>query len=102
MWRDLVQEKDKDGEIHINRVNYELCALDALQEKLRGRELWVMGASKYRNPDDDLPKDFEDKRPEYYAALGHSEKAEEFVSKLRQQMIDALTSFDQALLKLSS
>ena len=24
------------------------------------------GADKYRNPDDDLPKDFEEKRKEYY------------------------------------
>ncbi len=49
MWRDLVVEKDKEGETRLNRVNYELCVLDALQEKLRCRELWVVGANKYRN-----------------------------------------------------
>ena len=102
MWRDLVVEKDKEGETRINRVNYELCVLDALQEKLRCRELWVVGANKYRNPDDDLPKDFEDKRAEYYEALGHPEQAEAFITTLRQEMIDALTSFDQALPKLSA
>jgi len=102
MWRDLVLEKDKEGEQRINRVNYELCVLDALQEKLRCRELWVVGANKYRNPDDDLPKDFDDKRTEYYEALGQPEKAEEFITTLRQQMIDALMSFDQAVPKLSS
>jgi hypothetical protein len=62
----------------------------------------VVGANKYRNPDDDLPKDFDDKRTEYYEALGQPEKAEEFITTLRQQMIDALTSFDQAVPKLSS
>ncbi len=102
MWRDLVQEKDKDGETRINRVNYELCVLDVLQEKVRCRELWVVGANKYRNPDDDLPRDFEEKRAEYYTALGHSAKAEEFITTLRQQMVDALTSFDRAIPKLSS
>src|SRR5712692_8585532 len=102
MWRDLVLEKDKEGEQRINRVNYELCVLDALQEKLRCRELWVMGANKYRNPDDDLPKDFDDKRTEYYEALGHPEKAEAFITTLRQEMMDALTSFDQAVPKLSA
>ena len=101
MWRELVVEKDKEGETRINRVNYELCVLDALQEKLRSRELWIVGANKYRNPDDDLPKDFEDKRTEYYEALGHPEKAEAFINTLRQEMIDALTSFDQALPTLS-
>jgi hypothetical protein len=54
------------------------------------------------NPDDDLPKDFDDKRTEYYQALGQPEKAEEFITTLRQQMIEALTSFDQAIPKLSS
>jgi len=101
MWRDLVVEKDKEGETRINRVNYELCVLDALQEKLRSRELWVVGANKYRNPDDDLPKDFEEKRTEYYEALGHPEKAEAFINTLSQEMTDALTSFDQALPTLS-
>src|SRR5205823_5012141 len=101
-WQEVVVEKDKDGEQRINRVNYELCVLEALREKLRCRELWVVGANKYRNPDDDLPKDFEEKRTEYYEALGHPEKAEAFITTLRQQMIDALTSFDQALPKLSS
>jgi TnpA family transposase len=102
MWRDLVLEKDKEGEQRVNRVNYELCVLDALQEKLRCRELWVVGANKYRNPDDDLPKDFDDKRTEYYQALGQPDKAEEFITTLRQQMIEALMSFDQAVPKLSS
>ncbi len=49
MWRDLVLERDKEGKQRVNRVNYELCVLDALQEKLRCRELWVVGAHKYRN-----------------------------------------------------
>ena len=55
------------------RLNPELgteADFHALQEKLRCRELWVMGANKYRNPDDDLPQDFDIQREEYYRALG--------------------------------
>ena len=66
MWQDLVHEKDPQGEWRVNRVNYELCVLEAIRDKLRCRELWVVGANKYRNPDDDLPHDFEDKREQYY------------------------------------
>jgi len=33
MWRDLVLERDKEGKQRVNRVNYELCVLDALQRK---------------------------------------------------------------------
>ncbi|HZU70761.1 MAG TPA: Tn3 family transposase [Ktedonobacteraceae bacterium] len=100
MWRELVVEK-KDGEQRINRVNYELCVLDALRDGLRCRELWVEGANKYRNPDDDLPKDFEEKREEYYKALNLPEKAKAFVASLQAEMIAALESFDHALPKLA-
>src|SRR5947208_822233 len=90
MWQEVVVEKDKDGEQRMNRVNYELCVLEALREGLRCRELWIVGANKYRNPDDDLPKDFEEKRKEYYAALGQPNEAKSFVDALQQQMIAAL------------
>ena len=41
MWQEVVLEKDKEGEQRINRVNYELCVLEALRDGLRCRELWV-------------------------------------------------------------
>src|SRR5260370_42680986 len=100
MWYELVREKDKQGEWQINRIHDELCVLEAVRDKLRCRELWVVGADKYRNPDDDLPKDFEEKRKEYYEALGQPPEAEAFIELLQQQMMVALHSFDQALPKL--
>ena len=99
MWHELVVEKDKEGEMRINRVNYELCVLEALREKLRCRELWVVGANKYRNPDDDLPQDFEEQRTLYYQALNQPLDAEAFVTALQQKMVAALEAFDQTLPK---
>jgi TnpA family transposase len=99
MWHELVVEKDKEGEMRINRVTYELCVLEALREKLRCRELWVMGANKYRNPDDDLPQDFEEQRTLYYQALNQPLDAEAFVTALQQKMVTALEAFDQTLPK---
>lgn len=100
MWHELVHEKDKHGEWRINRIDYELCVLEALRDGLRCRELWVVGADKYRNPEDDLPKDFEEKQQEYYEALSLPQDAQAFVERLQQQMMAALHSFDQALPKL--
>ncbi len=51
---------------------------------------------------DDLSKDFEERRTEYDEALGQPEKVEVFISTLSQQMIDTLTSFDQGGPKLSA
>jgi hypothetical protein len=65
IWRDIVVEQDTEGRERINRVNYEFCVLQALREKLRCKEIWVVGANRYRNPDADLPADFEVQRDTY-------------------------------------
>ncbi len=70
----------------INRINYELCVLSALRERLRCKEIWVVGAYSYRNPDDDLPKDFDERRHAYYADLGLTPDAKTFATSLRAEM----------------
>jgi hypothetical protein len=62
LWREAVVEKDAEGRQRINRITYEICVLEALREKLRCKEVWVVGADRYRNPDEDLPADFEAQR----------------------------------------
>ena len=61
--------KTPRGGQRINRITYEICVLEALREKLRCKEIWVVGANRYRNPDEDLPADFEAQRTPYYQAL---------------------------------
>ena len=41
----------------------------ALREHLRSKEIWIEGGNRYGNPDEDLPVDFDQERPTYYAAL---------------------------------
>lgn len=50
LWRDAVMEKDAAGRDRVNRVTYEIAALEALRERLRCKEIWVIGANRYRNP----------------------------------------------------
>lgn len=52
---------------------------------------------RWRNPDDDLPADFEDNRDVHYAALRAPVDSGEFVADLKQLLESALTSFDTAL-----
>src|SRR5699024_1419469 len=68
-WRALMIEQDKHGNKRVNRINYEINVLQALRENLRCKEIWVAVADRYRNPDDDLPHDFAERRTEHYAAL---------------------------------
>jgi len=93
-WRELVVEKHEGGGVRINRVNYEICVLTALRERLRCKEIWVPGADRYRDPDEDLPRDFAERRAGYYQALGRSEDAAAFVAGLRREMTAALRTLD--------
>ena len=56
--QEMLLETSPDGTERINRINYEICALQVLRDRLRCKEIWVEGAARYRNPDDDLPPDF--------------------------------------------
>lgn len=47
---------DEDG--WVERIPYELCVLKALREAIRRREVYVVGANRWRDSDDDLPADF--------------------------------------------
>jgi hypothetical protein len=92
-WREAVV--DHDGTV--KRVPYELCVLRAVRDGLRRRELWVLGARRWRNPDDDLPADFEFNRDVHYAALRQPLDASSFIADLKDQMIAALARLEQAV-----
>ena len=57
---------DDDG--RVERIPYELCVLIALRDALRRREVYVQGAGRWKDPDEDLPGDFEDNRDVHYSA----------------------------------
>ncbi|MEO0887656.1 MAG: Tn3 family transposase [Cyanobacteria bacterium J06634_6] len=98
-WPELVGETDSDGEIRINRVNYEICVLQALREKLRCRAVWVAGAGRYGNPEQDLPQDFEAHRDVYYQELSQPLEAEAFIQQLKQTMQIELGKLEQGMPK---
>ena len=92
-WREaVVDEKGR-----VARVPYELCVLTALRDALRRREIWVVGAGKWRDPEDDLPADFEPNRDVHYAALRQPTDPSEFVDDLRRRLTTALSALEKAL-----
>lgn len=96
-WREFVEEEDKKGKTRVNRISYELCALTALREKLRCKEIWVVGADRYRNPDEDLPQDFEARRSDYYGSLKLPSRSCDFISKLKDDMRRSLSHLNKTL-----
>jgi len=96
-WQHAVFERDDAGRRRINRISYEICVLQALRAQLRCKEIWVMGANRYRNPDEDLPADFDTQRADYYEALKMPASPGDYIARLKQEMEEALASFDRSL-----
>jgi hypothetical protein len=97
LWREAVVDTDANGQTRVNRLTYEICVLEALRERLRSKEIWVVGADRYRNPDEDLPADFVEKRTAYYAALGLPLDPDGFISRLQEEMRAALSQLEAGI-----
>ena len=92
--KDIVIE-DKNDELCFNRINYEICVFQSLRDRLRCKEVWVPGADRYRNPEEDLPLDFEEKRDVYYEELNLPLSSEMFVNHLKGKLRKSLISFNK-------
>lgn len=97
MWMSMVIEFSPNGEERVNRINYELCTLWMLRERLRATEIWVEGSSKYGNPDHVLPVDFLEHRTEYYQFLDQPVSAEDFIGGLQGKLTEALAMLNAGL-----
>lgn len=91
-WMQLVVE---DGVV--NRNAYEICVLRSLREQLRCREIWVVGSRRYRDPEEDLPQDFEERKASYYKDLGIPLNAKEFTTSLRQELTRHLDNLNRRI-----
>ena len=92
-WRQAVI--DEHGKIE--RIPYELCALRALRDALRRREIYVCGAHRWRNPDEDLPADFDANRDVHYAAIRKPRDPQAFIADLQARLHAGLERLNQAV-----
>lgn len=96
-WKDIIIEKDTRGIERVNKINYEIAVLQSLRTQLRCKEIWIEGASRYRNPDEDLPQDFEEHKEEYFQALKVPLDVEPFIANIKQTMKDKLNMLHEGI-----
>ncbi|MGH3524711.1 MAG: hypothetical protein ACRDU4_18255, partial [Mycobacterium sp.] len=84
--RELMYRVDKNNRRRVLRSVYECGVFQTLRDKLRCKEIWVAGADRWRNPDEDLPADFGGKRTENYRQLGKPVNPKTFTAELREEM----------------
>ncbi len=92
-WREAVMNERG----RVERIPYELCVLRALRDGLRRREIWVDGANRWRDPEADLPAEFEASREVHYAALRQPLDPSRFIAELKERMRTALAALDTSI-----
>ncbi|MFI9352508.1 Tn3 family transposase [Streptomyces lydicus] len=86
-----------DDKGRVERIPYEPCVLVKLRDALRRQEIWVQGANRWRNPEGDLPQDFEENWDVHYDAVRQPQDPAKFVADLQKRHRQALDRFEQAL-----
>ena len=94
----LVVDQTDNGD-RVKRIDYELCVLRNLRDKLRSKEVWIKGAYQFRNPEEDLPQDFDTNRDFYYELLNTSKSAKQFTNKLKALLTKRLTELNKNIPK---
>ena len=96
--QELVLEDTNDSD-RIKRIDYELCVLRNLRDKLRCKEIWISNAQNYGNPDHDLPQDFSTNKDYYINLLDAPKSAKTFIKTVKDLLKTSLDKFNNDLPK---
>ncbi|MEU9578326.1 Tn3 family transposase [Streptomyces chilikensis] len=92
-WREAVVDDKGKAE----RIPYELRVLIALRDAARRREVYAEGAACCRNPEDDLPGDFEATRTVHHAAIRQPLNPRAYIADLKKRTTAGLDRFSSSL-----
>ena len=93
-WEEVVFEHNNKG-THVVRQYFELFILQKLRNALKNKEIWIEGTYKFRNPDLDLPCDWNIRRIEYFQKLHVPMNPHQFVESIKQEMSQALDKVNE-------
>ncbi|HDV5690335.1 TPA: Tn3 family transposase [Legionella pneumophila] len=78
----------------IKRICYEVYILKKLADRIKCREIWIEGSFKHRNPDEDLPNNFEENKEAHFDDLSLPIDADVFIEQLKHRHVSALTALN--------
>lgn len=91
------RDKIFDKNNRVKKIDLELCVLNKLRNKLRSKEIWVKGGYKYRNPEEDLPQDFDQNKEKYFNILKQPQDADTFINTLKAELKNSLFRLNNAI-----
>jgi TnpA family transposase len=96
-WKDAIIEQSPDGN-KVNRFNYEIAILEELYNKLDCKLIWIKESYRYRDPEEDVPSDFEERKEYYYGLLGLPLCAKEFLNQNRGKTNKHLEDLNRSII----
>lgn len=95
-WSQLLWEDHASGP-RVIKQHFELCVLHKLERALKCREVWVEGACRYGNPDEDMPANWAECKAAHYEKRRLPMDADAFLLPLRTEMAEGLKRFNRFL-----
>lgn len=84
--------------VRINWNALELALFEQLKVELPVKNIWVKNAFRYRNPEEDMPADFDENEDYYFNLLDLSKDADVFISDLKERLDDSLFNLNESIL----
>jgi TnpA family transposase len=75
-----------------------LALFERLETELSVKNIWVKQAFRYRNPNEDMPSDFDENEDYYFNLLGLPKNVEEFIESLQQTVDEQLHELNRSIL----
>lgn len=98
LWLPLVMiPSDHEHKVEINWYSLEFALFEVIQTELTVKNIWVPQAYRYRNPEQDLPTDFDENENFYFKILNLPKDPKVFISSLKTRLKTQLKEFDTSI-----
>lgn len=84
--------------IQINWHSLELAVFEVIKTQINVKNIWISGSYRYRNPDLDMPPDFDEKEDYYFELLGLWADPKVYIKKLQGRLNEGLQELNDSIL----
>lgn len=98
-WHFFIKIKTTHKEkVQVNWNAFELALFEVFAKELPIKNIWISGAYRYRNPIEDMPKDFDEREDYYFDLLGLPKNADTFTQNLKTPLEQGLSDLNESIL----
>jgi hypothetical protein len=84
------------SKIYINWNAFELALFEQLNVEIPVKNIWIKHAFRYRNPEKDMPSDFDENEDYYFNLLGLPKDVEIFINDLKKRLDENLFNLNES------